>query len=226
MSDDCAVTEDELIFQIKIKCTVAALRFRSSHDPDMPEEMRTKDWQTFLDCREYALSETAKLTDEFSKGFAQHQVVTMLTVAGEDDLARTIIPKIEMDIAREGATADFLSGADACFDRFMGKAEPEEEPPELEEEQITGWERFKTKIANAWAAFLGFLLVITASIIVPAIVVWFGLPALGFKRQEWAPFGAPLAVIAIVIFVGYCAYQSFKVYRGINDSTGVGRSKK
>ena len=88
IGDDPDVTEDELILQIKYKCTVAAARFRSSHDEAMPEEMRAKDWQMFLDCREYALSETAKLTDEFSMGFAQHQVVKMLTVAGEDDLAR------------------------------------------------------------------------------------------------------------------------------------------
>lgn len=221
------MTEDELILQIKYKCTLAAARYRSSRKDDMPDDMRAKDRQTFLACRDYALSETVKLTDEFSKGFAEHQVVKMLTVVGEDDLARKFISQIEMDIAREGATADFLSGADACFDKLMGKAEPDlgtTEDDSNSEEQIIGWERFKIKIENVRVAFLGFLLVIAATIIVPIFVVWIGLPALGFEQLEWTPQGVLIGLVIVFAGICYYAYQSFKVYREINDSTGVGRN--
>jgi hypothetical protein len=130
------MTEDEenkFIMRIRHKCRIAVLRYYSSQDENVSQEMRDEDWQMFLKNREEAISDSAQLTDDFSQGFALHSVVEMLTAAGEDQLARETLAEILDKSIKEEAMADFLAGPQACYESLLveSKNEVEAEKPVL-----------------------------------------------------------------------------------------------
>ena len=61
----------------------------------------------------------AMLSDDFSKGFALHSVVEMLTATGQDQLARETLATIRDESIKEKATAAFLAGPQACYNNLL-----------------------------------------------------------------------------------------------------------
>ncbi len=66
--------ENEFVMRIRHICRIAVLSYRSAIDASASQEMRDRDCQIFLKNREQAISDSATLSDDFSKGLAFQQV--------------------------------------------------------------------------------------------------------------------------------------------------------
>jgi hypothetical protein len=145
--------ENEFAMRIRHVCRIAVLRYHSAIDASASQEMRDRDSQIFLKNRKQAISDSVTLSDDFSKGFALHSVVEMLTATGADQLARETLATIRDESIKEKATADFLAGPQACYNNLLVSTEDELESDEPIRPQSVPLSIKKTWF-KGWAAIL------------------------------------------------------------------------
>jgi hypothetical protein len=146
--------EKEFVMRIRHMCRTAVLRYHSPIDASASQEMRDRDWRIFLKNIRQAISDSATLSDDFSRGFAQHSVVEMLTATGEDQLARETLATIRDESIKEKATADFLAGPQACYNNLLVSKKDELEADKSIRPQSVPQSIKKKAWFKGWAAIL------------------------------------------------------------------------
>ena len=146
--------ENESIMRIRHKCRIAVSKYHSAIDPSVSQEMRDRDCQVFLKNREQAISDSAMLADDYSRGFALHSVVEMLTATGEDQRARETLAAIRDESIKEKATADFLAGPQACYGNLLASTKRELETNESIRPQSVRHSGKRKPWFKGWAAIL------------------------------------------------------------------------
>ncbi len=123
-SDDDNLTDAEserqaqIVTLIRTKCTWAATIVASANSPNTDAEQKSQELARYQKFRTTVFAHLDEISDEYYRAAGAHQIVRLLTAAGENDDARRLLSEIHVEPIRTTATEEFVEGSQAALRRF------------------------------------------------------------------------------------------------------------
>jgi hypothetical protein len=118
LTDAESERQAQIVTLIKAKCTWAATILASANSPATHAEQKNQELERYQKLRTTVFTHLGELTDEYYRAAGAHQIVRLLTAAGENDDARRLLREIQIEPIRTTATEEFAVGSQAALRRF------------------------------------------------------------------------------------------------------------
>jgi hypothetical protein len=98
--DNSPPGEAEDVVRVRTLCTMGMLHAKALGEPDLTEESRAYEWETYLKRKESALSVARRITDVFYRDAALDSIIQLCLAGGEFDYAKKLFEVIEVDVVQ------------------------------------------------------------------------------------------------------------------------------